>query len=99
MRCANCGAELKVGCVYCSVCGKEAQIVSDYSLLEEDFLKGLLKEKKQTLQKAKQGIAKKNAKQGTPQKAKQVAPRKKNAKQPPAGRRPRGNGRSRSGHS
>ncbi len=86
MRCANCGAELKVGCVYCSVCGKEAQIVSDYSLLEEDFLKGLLKEKKQTLQKAKQGIAKKNAKQGTPQKAKQVAPRKKNAKQPPAGR-------------
>ena len=54
MRCANCGAELKVGCVYCSVCGKEAQIVSDYSLLEEDFLKGLLKEKKQTLQKAKQ---------------------------------------------
>lgn len=86
MRCANCGAELKVGCVYCSVCGKEAQIVSDYSLLEEDFLKGLLKEKKQTLQKAKQGIAKKNAKQGTPQKAKQVASRKKNAKQPPAGR-------------
>lgn len=86
MRCANCGAELKVGCVYCSVCGKEAQIVSDYSLLEEDFLKGLLKEKKQTLQKAKQGIAKKNEKQGTPQKAKQVAPRKKNAKQPPAGR-------------
>ncbi len=66
MRCANCGAELKVGCVYCSVCGKEAQIVSDYSLLEEDFLKGLLKEKKQTLQKAKQGIAKKNEKQGTP---------------------------------
>lgn len=65
MRCANCGAELKVGCVYCSVCGKEAQIVSDYSLLEDDFLKGLLKEKKQTLQKAKQGIsAKKKARQG-----------------------------------
>ncbi|MCI8484612.1 MAG: tetratricopeptide repeat protein [Lachnospiraceae bacterium] len=47
MKCANCGAELKVGCVYCSVCGKEAQIVSDYSLLEEDFLRELLKEKNQ----------------------------------------------------
>lgn len=94
MRCANCGAELKVGCVYCSVCGKEAQIVSDYSLLEEDFLNGLLKEKKQTLQKAKQGIAakqkarqgasaKKSTKQGNsaPKKAKQGASVKKNTKQ------------------
>ena len=45
MKCANCGAELKVGCVYCSVCGTEAQIVSDYNLLEDDFLRGLLKEK------------------------------------------------------
>ncbi len=51
MKCANCGAELKVGCVYCSVCGKEAQIVSDYNLLEDDFLRGLLKEKKEKIQK------------------------------------------------
>ena len=28
MKCANCGAEIKLGCVYCSVCGKEAQIDS-----------------------------------------------------------------------
>lgn len=51
MKCANCGAELKVGCVYCSVCGTEAQIVSDYNLLEDDFLRGLLKEKKEKIHK------------------------------------------------
>jgi len=44
MKCANCGAELKVGCIYCSVCGKEAQIVSDYNLFEDDFLRYVLKE-------------------------------------------------------
>lgn len=44
MKCANCGAELRVGCVYCYVCGKEAQIVSDYNLLEDDFLREVLKE-------------------------------------------------------
>lgn len=42
MKCANCGAELRVGCVYCSVCGREAQIVSDYNLLEDDFLREVL---------------------------------------------------------
>ena len=45
MKCANCGAELKVGCIYCSVCGKEAQIVSDYNLLEDDFLRDVLEGK------------------------------------------------------
>lgn len=49
MKCANCGAELKTGCVYCSVCGAEAQIVSDYNLLEDDFLRGLLQEKKKKI--------------------------------------------------
>lgn len=44
MKCAKCGAELKVGCIYCSVCGQEAQIVSDSSLLEEELLRDLLKE-------------------------------------------------------
>ncbi len=47
MKCANCGAEIRVGCVYCSACGKEAQIVSDYNLLEDDFLRGVLKEKEE----------------------------------------------------
>ena len=27
MKCANCGAELKVGCIYCSVCGNDDEIV------------------------------------------------------------------------
>ncbi len=47
MKCARCGAKLKIDCMYCSVCGQEAQIVPDYSLLEDDFLKELLKEEKE----------------------------------------------------
>lgn len=41
MKCTNCGALLKTGCVYCSVCGKEAQFVPDYNM-EEDYLKELI---------------------------------------------------------
>ena len=72
MKCAKCGAELKVGCVYCSVCGAEAQIVSDYNLLEDDFLKALLKDKKQSIKKAKQErtAGKKKGKQSHPPKQK-----------------------------
>ena len=44
MKCAKCGAELKKGCLYCSVCGYEAQIVSDYNVLEDDYLRSLLKD-------------------------------------------------------
>ncbi len=44
MKCAKCGAELRLGCIYCSVCGKEAQIVSETNLLEEELLRELLKE-------------------------------------------------------
>lgn len=44
MKCAKCGAELKLDCLYCSVCGQEAQIVSDSNLLEEELLRELLKE-------------------------------------------------------
>lgn len=61
MKCANCGAEIRVGCVYCSACGKEAQIVSDYSLLEDDFLRDLLKEKEQKI-KAGESASKKEGK-------------------------------------
>ncbi len=55
MKCANCGAELKVGCMYCSVCGKEAQIVSDYNLLEDDFLRDVLKEQEEKVRKEVMG--------------------------------------------
>lgn len=51
MKCANCGAELKVGCIYCSACGKEAQIVSDYNLLEDDFLRDMLKEREEKIRR------------------------------------------------
>lgn len=48
MKCVKCGAELKEGCLYCSVCGKEAQIVPDYSVLEDDYLRSLLKDEERT---------------------------------------------------
>lgn len=51
MKCVKCGAELKKGCIYCSVCGNEAQMVSDYSVLEDDYLRSLLKEEEATAKK------------------------------------------------
>lgn len=50
MKCKKCGAELKEGCIYCSVCGNEAQMVSDYSVLEDDYLRSLLKEEEEKMQ-------------------------------------------------
>lgn len=47
MKCEKCGADLKEGCLYCSVCGNEVQIVPDYSVLEDDYLRALLKEETQ----------------------------------------------------
>lgn len=44
MKCVKCGTELKEGCIYCSVCGNEAQMVPDYSVLEDDYLRSLLEE-------------------------------------------------------
>lgn len=46
MKCAKCGAELKVGSVYCQCCGQPAQIVPDYNILEDDFIVSILDEKK-----------------------------------------------------
>ena len=54
MKCANCGTELKVGCVYCSVCGKEAQIVSENTILEDEYLSRLLDEQKEAEKKKQQ---------------------------------------------
>ena len=44
MKCANCGKEIKVGSVYCQYCGKEAMIVSDYNVLEDEVLQSLLED-------------------------------------------------------
>ena len=38
MKCEKCGAEIKDGYVYCSVCGNAVQLVPDYNLLDEDLL-------------------------------------------------------------
>lgn len=67
MKCTNCGAELKVGCIYCSVCGHEAQIVPDYNILEDDLLKSLLEDenqKKQPDTKKQQGTKKQTKEKG-----------------------------------
>lgn len=71
MKCAKCGAELKVGCIYCSVCGQEAQIVPDYNLLEDDLLKDLLRDEK------KQNTVKQQ-KKSVDEKKSQTQPKKKN---------------------
>ncbi len=44
MKCANCGKEIRAGSVYCEHCGKEAMIVSDYNVLEEEVLHSLLED-------------------------------------------------------
>ncbi len=55
MVCSNCGAELKEGCVYCSICGKE-QLINGLSDLEDDYLRSILKEEAgKTEQEKKQG--------------------------------------------
>ena len=44
MKCAKCGAEIRPGCVYCSNCGQEAQIVTEINILEDDLLRSMLDE-------------------------------------------------------
>lgn len=65
MKCVKCGAEMKEGCVYCSVCGNEAQIVSDYSVLEDDYLRKLLEEENQP---KKSAVDSKKSPEQTPKK-------------------------------
>ena len=42
MKCMYCGAELREDSRFCSICGKEVQIVPDYTVLEDDYLKAIL---------------------------------------------------------
>lgn len=54
MKCAKCGAEIKDGCLYCSKCGHEAQVISGYSALEDEYLHSILtQENKQFTEKEK----------------------------------------------
>jgi predicted nucleic acid-binding Zn-ribbon protein len=44
MKCIYCGEDLKEGSLFCSHCGKAVQIVPDYNVYEEDYLKQVLAE-------------------------------------------------------
>lgn len=44
MKCIYCGKELQPDNVYCPHCGKAAQIVPDYSMYDDDYLKEVLTE-------------------------------------------------------
>lgn len=44
MKCISCGAELRKGQVFCPSCGKEVQLVSASSVLEDDYLDRFLDE-------------------------------------------------------
>lgn len=50
MKCKKCGAEIHDGCVYCSVCGTEVQLVPDYNLLDEDILGGIVQHEANAVQ-------------------------------------------------
>ena len=47
MKCIYCGEELQEGSLYCPKCGKAVQIVPDYNIYEEDYLKQVLTEENQ----------------------------------------------------
>lgn len=42
MKCIYCGNELKEGSLFCPCCGKEVQIVPDYNIYDDDYLKAVL---------------------------------------------------------
>ena len=52
MKCIYCGKELQPDNVFCPHCGKAAQIVPDYSMYDDDYLKEVLTQEN-TLQSAK----------------------------------------------
>ena len=60
MVCSKCGAELKEGCVYCSRCGQEAQIVSDANILEDDFLREIMDDDASRKKEPKKNLTGKN---------------------------------------
>ena len=58
MKCVKCGAELKEGRVYCSVCGNESKIGPDYSVLEDDYLRALLREEELSRENVRSSVHK-----------------------------------------
>lgn len=52
MKCIYCGKELQTDNVFCPHCGKAAQIVPDYSMYDDDYLKEVL-----TQENSKQAVS------------------------------------------
>ncbi len=42
MKCIYCGKELAEGELFCPACGKAVQIVPDYNVYDDDYLKEVL---------------------------------------------------------
>lgn len=81
MKCVKCGAELKVGCIYCSVCGNEAQIVPDYNLLDDVLTDALTDESKKRHGKKGEKRTSHNTEQKTPAKKGEKNLQEKNIRQ------------------
>ena len=56
MKCIYCGEELKDGSMFCSRCGKEVQIVPDYNIYDDDYLKEVLVEENSVVACFKKGV-------------------------------------------
>ena len=77
MKCANCGSELWDGCLYCSNCGKEAQIVPDYNVFEDEYLKTILElenQKKETASVSRKTYQTQKGKKTSGKRKKEPAP-------------------------
>ena len=61
MKCINCGAELRDGCIYCVACGHEARIVPDYNFLDDELAANLSDEEKMKRQKQRMAAQKEKA--------------------------------------
>lgn len=53
MKCEKCGAELKPGCLFCSQCGAEIQMVPDYNILDDEIFLAMEEEERKKEQQEK----------------------------------------------
>ena len=47
MKCKNCGAEIKNGNMYCSVCGSELQLVPEYNISDDELLREMIDDREE----------------------------------------------------
>jgi tetratricopeptide (TPR) repeat protein len=82
MKCAKCGAEIRTGCVYCSNCGQEAQIVTEINVLEDDLLRSMMEEEdsKKQLEQQKMLEEKKKEEESRKRRAREEKKRRRRRK-------------------